>query len=59
MACGNSEVCGGSGSESAGTQSGSGASGMKGDDFGDFSAIGGYASGRGASGVCLGVRGDR
>jgi len=54
-----SEGCGGLGSESAGTRSGSGVSGMMGDDFGDFGAIGGCASAGGASGVRLGVGGDR
>ena len=56
---GNSEVRGGSGNESAGIRGKSGASGMKGDDFGDFGAIGGCASAGRASGVCLGVGGDR
>src|SRR6266568_6805931 len=54
-----SEGCGGLGSESTGTRGKSGASGMTGDDFGDFGAIGGCASEGGASGVRLGVGGDR
>jgi hypothetical protein len=54
-----SEGCGGLGSESAGTRGKSRASGMTGDDFGDFGAIGGCASAGGASGVRLGVGDDR